>query len=281
MTTIGSTNIEFLLSGGTNNADPSKSTGGGPSSFPVLGSLNNLFPDITSEEASSGKVDYRCFYVKNSGSSVTLYDTQVLVSSQNSGGSYVDIGIAKSTDVQRIDVTGSPTSGTAVFRLGSTLVSVNWGSSPFGFLSSLLNALSYVGAAAEVVYSILGNTTFFTVTFSGANDNKSWPTMQVQENNLVGGSEAPTITVRKISDGRPINSSAPSLVTDQMAPSGVTFQSGSLLVGKMEPGDFAPVWVRRTTPANTEFSLNDGFTVKVSGKPFLPATSSSSQSPNA
>jgi len=277
MTTIGTANIEFLLSGGTNNSDPKKSTGGSPSSFPILGSMNNLFPDITSEEASSGKVDYRCFYVKNSDSSVTLYDTEVRVSAQNSGGSYVELGVAKSTDVQRIDVTGTSISGTAVFRLGSSPVSVNWGTSPFGFEASLRNALLYAGFAAQVSHSVSGNTTAFTVTFSGVNNNRSWPTLQVQENNLTG-TDTPTITIRKISDGRPINSSAPSIATDQMPPSGVSFQSGSILVGRMGPGDFAPVWARRTTPANTQFSVNDGFTVKFSGKPFLQAQSSSSSS---
>jgi hypothetical protein len=277
MTTIGSTDIEFLLSGGTNNSDPKKSTGGGPSSFPILGSLNNLFPDITSEEASAGKVDYRCFYVKNSGSSVTLYETEIRVSAQNLGGSYVELGIANSTDIQRIDVTGSSITGTAVLKLGSSPISVNWGSSPFGFEASLRNALSYAGFAAEVSHSISGNTASFTVTFSGINDNRSWPTLQVQENNLTG-TDTPTITIRKISDGRPINSSAPSIVTDQSPPSGVNFQSGSILVGRIGPGDFAPVWARRTTPANTQFSLNDGFTVKVSGKPFLQQANSSSSS---
>jgi hypothetical protein len=277
MTTIGSTNIEFLLSGGTNNSDPKKSTGGGPSSFPILGSVNNLFPDITSDEASSGKVDYRCFYIKNSDSSVTLYDTEVRVSAQNSGGSYVELGVAKSTDVQRIDVTGTSISGTVIFRLGSSPIPVNWGASPFGFEASLRNALSYAGFAAEVSHSVSGNTAAFTVTFSGVNNNRSWPTLQVQENNLTG-TDTPTITIRKISDGRPINSSAPSIVTDQMPPSGVSFQSGSILVGRIGPGDFAPVWARRTTPANTQFSLNDSFTVKVSGKPIMPVTSSSSSS---
>ena len=277
MTTIGTANIEFLLSGGTNNSDSKKSTGGGPSSFPILGSMNNLFPDITSEEASSGKVDYRCFYVKNSDSFVTLYDTEVLVSAQSSGGSYVELGVAKSTDVQRIDVTGTSISGTAVFRLGNSPISVNWGASPFGFEASLRNALLYPGFAAEVSHSVSGNTASFIVTFSGSNNNKSWPTLQVQENNLTG-TDAPIITIRKISDGRPINSSAPSIVTDRVPPSGVNFQSGSILVGRIGPGDFAPVWARRTTPANTQFSLNDGLTVKVSGKPFLQAESSSSSS---
>lgn len=277
MTTINSTNIEFLLSGGANNADPSKSIGGGPSSSPVLGLVNNLFPDITSQEASFGKVDYRCFYVKNSISSATLYDTQVLVSFQNPGASYVEIGVAKSTDVQRIEITGIPTSGTVIFRLGTSPISVNWGTSAFGFEASLRNALLYAGFAAEVVHSISGNTASFTVTFSGVNDNKSWPILQIQENNLMGV-QVPIIQIIKISNGQPINSSAPMIVTDQMPPSGVIFQPGSIVVGKVDAGDFFPVWVKRTTPANSQFSINDGFTIKVSGKPFLQASSSSSSS---
>jgi len=276
MTTISSTNIEFLLSGGSNNSDPSKSTGGPPSSFPVLGSINNLFSDITSEEATSGKVDYRCFYIKNSGSSGTLYDAQVSVSAQNLGGSYVEIGVAKATDVQRVDVTGTSISGTVVFSLGGSPIAVNWGG-PFGFAASLGNALTYAGATADVNYFTLGNTYSFTVSFSGVNNNRNWPTLQVQQNNLTGG-DGVTVVTRKISEGRPVNSNAPSLVTDQMSPSGVTFGGGSALVGKIGPGDFVPVWVRRTTLSNTQFSENDGFTVKISGRPFLVSSSSSSSS---
>lgn len=277
MTAISSDDIEFLLSGGSNNSDPNKSIGGEISSFPVLGSLNNLFPDITSEEAASGKVDYRCFYVKNSSSAGFLYDASMIITSQSSGGAYANLGLARSTDVQRIDVTGTSISGTMVLRLGETPISMNWGSSPFGFAASLRNALSYVGVNAQVDYSVAGNKTSFVVTFSGDSNYKSWPTLQVQENNLTG-TDTPVVSIVKVTQGQPINSSAPLLTTDSMAPATVTFQNGTIPIGNLAPGTFAPIWVRRTTPANTEFSQNDGFTIKISGKPFVLTSGSSSSS---
>lgn len=85
--------ISFLLSGGTSNSNPARSIGGAASSIPVLGTLNNLFSDITSAEATAGKTDYRCFYIKN-GSSSTLYSTSVYIDSQSSGGSKVQIGLS-------------------------------------------------------------------------------------------------------------------------------------------------------------------------------------------
>lgn len=277
MTTINASNIEFLLSGGTNNSDPSKSVGGDPSSFPVLGSLNNLFSDVTSADATSGKTDYRCFYIKNSDSSGSLYDASVSVSAQSEGGSYADIGIAKSTDVQVIDITGVSISGTLVLRLGNTPISMNWGESPFGFSASLRNALGYVGVPAAVDYTVSGNTASFTVTFSGASDNKNWPALQIQENNLTGV-DAPVVRIRKMAQGQPTNSSAPLLATDSMPPAGVTFSSTAISVGTLSPGDFVPVWIRRITPPNTQFSENDGLTVKILGKPFIFSESSSSSS---
>jgi hypothetical protein len=276
MTTAISESIEFLLSGGTNNSDPGKSLGGPPSGFPVLGIINNLFSDITTDQAESGKVDYRCFYVKNSNPQ-TLYEAKIQISSQDSGGSTVQLGTASSTEVQRIDVTGVSISGTLVLRIGSTPISMNWGSSPAEFAASLANALSLVLFSAQISHSVYGDTASFTVTFTGKDDKKEWPRMEIQENNLTGV-DKPIVSTRKISGGQPTNSSAPIIATESLAPAGVVFSSGIIQIGDMQSGDFVPVWVKRTTPAGAELSQNDNFTVKVSAKPFLFGSSSSSQS---
>lgn len=274
MTTINMGNIELLLSGGSNNADSKRSIGGNISNFPITGTANNLFPDLSSSEAVSGKTDYRCFYVKNSNQ-INIYDVAIRIGSQISNGSYAEIGVSKTTEAQRIDVTGASISGAVTLTIGSTPISMNWGSSPFGFSASLFNALSYVGIETQVSHSVFGNTASFIVTFSGKDDNRNWPTMQVQQNNLTGY-DPPVILIRKMAQGQPINSSAPLLVTDTAPPSGVVFQSGLINIGTLRPNDYFPVWVKRITQPGTQFSENDGFSFKISGKPFVFSNSSSS-----
>jgi hypothetical protein len=59
---------KMYLSGGATNADPSLSIGGAKSSVAVSASkLNNLFDDISGDEAAAGHVDYRMVYVENGG----------------------------------------------------------------------------------------------------------------------------------------------------------------------------------------------------------------------
>lgn len=90
--TISADQLQFFLSGGSINTDPNYSIGGAISSSPVLGTLNNLFRDVTSEQAASGRTDYRCVYVKNTSGSDSLYEAEIYVYSQSSGGSDVTIG---------------------------------------------------------------------------------------------------------------------------------------------------------------------------------------------
>lgn len=94
--TISADQIQFFLSGGSINTDPNSSVGGGISTTPVLGTLNNLFRDVSSAQAASGLTDYRCVYIKNASLADSLYEAEVYVYSQTSGGSGVTIGTAAS-----------------------------------------------------------------------------------------------------------------------------------------------------------------------------------------
>lgn len=156
----------FFLSGGQNNNNPNLSLGGSISNSPVFGTLNNLFSNVTSDEASSGKTDYRCVYVKNSSASDSLYDASVYILAQSSGGSSVTIGTSSA----------------------------------------------------------------------------------------------------------PINTIAPILAVDTLAPSGVTFQEtgvdNRLNLGTMTPSSFVPIWIRRVTTPGTDFKEYDNFILKVTGRPF-------------
>ena len=59
---------KMYLSGGATNADPSLSIGGAKSSVPVSASkLNNVYDDVSGDEAAAGRVDYRLTYAQNDG----------------------------------------------------------------------------------------------------------------------------------------------------------------------------------------------------------------------
>ena len=60
------TDIAFFLSGGVSNTDINLSIGNAISNTNIsTGLQNNLFPDVTPNQAISGITRYRCFYVRN------------------------------------------------------------------------------------------------------------------------------------------------------------------------------------------------------------------------
>jgi hypothetical protein len=267
--TIAVSQIIFLLSGGTSNSNPSRSIGGPPSTFLVLGSLNNLFSDVTSEEATSGKTDFRCFYVKNNSLDSSLYDVECFIDSQASRGSTAEVGAAIVTDVQNIEVRGPITSGNLVLKYEQTEFTAEWGGSPQNFLDNLLLAMEGVGLnGVGISTSFSGISQNFIVEFKGFQDKRNHQKMVVTENNLVG---AISVSISKVTEGQPINSNGPLLATETVPPSKVNFYTPSqrILIGNLSPGDFVPIWIKRTTGANTDFKENDYFVFKISGKPFV------------
>lgn len=268
MATISASDISFLLSGGSSNANPDLSLGGSPSSNPVAGNLNSLFGDVLPEEATSGLVEYRCFYVSNSSETETLYGASVQTAAQATGGAFADLGSAKATESQRIEISGSPSSGSADFRIGSVAFSGTWASDAESFRTSLLESLASAGLG-DIGVSVSAQT--FTLSFSGALDNKSHPLVELVANSL-SGSGVVSVSISRVTTGSPINTVAPVVPTRSTPPAGVTFlpTSGSskISIGNLGPGDSMPVWIRRTTPAGTEFKENDSVTVRLSGDPF-------------
>lgn len=268
MATISASDISFLLSGGSSNANPDLSLGGSPSANPVAGSLNSLFRDVLPEEATSGLVEYRCFYVRNSSESETLYGASVQTSAQATGGAFADLGVAKATESQRIEISGSPSSGSADFRLGDIAFSGTWTSDANSFRASLLSSLAAAGLG-DIGVSVSSQT--FTLSFSGSLDNKSHPLVELVTNSLAG-SGLISLTISRVTTGSPINTVAPVIPTRSTPPVGVTFlptsASSKISIGDLGPGDSMPVWIRRTTPAGTEFKENDSVTIRLSGDPF-------------
>lgn len=263
--------IEFFLSGGPNNSNPNLSVGGRPSSIILLGTKNNLFADIANEQATNGRTDHRCFYVKNTSASEILYNSEIHLEDQASGGSFVELGIKRSTELQKVVVSGAVTSGTLTLIYDSEELVVPWGASAGSFEASLQSLLGSVAPGVVVSTNLQGSIYTFSVSFAGDSDNRSHPILRVSNNSLVGPS-TPVVSVSRAMEGSPINSVAPILSVETVPPSGVNFQeTGSesrISLGTLHPGDSAPVWVRRTTSPGTEYLENDGFTFRISGRPF-------------
>lgn len=59
----------------------------------VSATLNNLFPDVTIAEATSGITRYRCVFICNLHASQTWRGVQVWVMSQTPGGADIAIGV--------------------------------------------------------------------------------------------------------------------------------------------------------------------------------------------
>jgi hypothetical protein len=54
---------------------------------------NGLFDNISNAESLAGDTEYRCFYVKNTHGTDTLYDVTIYIGSQTSGDDSIQIGL--------------------------------------------------------------------------------------------------------------------------------------------------------------------------------------------
>lgn len=81
---IGSSDIQYRLSGGAANADPAASLGGAISS---VAAGTNYFDDVPSAEAAAGDVEYRCIYVRNGHASLPLIGAKAFIASNTPSAS--------------------------------------------------------------------------------------------------------------------------------------------------------------------------------------------------
>jgi hypothetical protein len=94
--TIAATSLKWYLSGGATNSDPALSIGGAMSSVALSASaLNNLFDDVTGDEAATGANEYRLLYFQNIDSDQLGLDNPILwITTQPPGDDDLAIGIA-------------------------------------------------------------------------------------------------------------------------------------------------------------------------------------------
>jgi len=84
---ITSGDIDFHGSGGTGETVPDNWLGGVRSNTQVTDSSdNNLFDDVTGDEASAGDTNYRGIYVRNAHGSLTLQNAKIWIESNTTSG---------------------------------------------------------------------------------------------------------------------------------------------------------------------------------------------------
>ena len=86
--------LEFRLTGGSTNSVPNASLGGAMSSNQLSGTaMNNLFDNVTPDEASAGDTEYRAIDVYNSGDEEAQSVEMYMSTETSSADSQLDMGI--------------------------------------------------------------------------------------------------------------------------------------------------------------------------------------------
>ena len=274
--------IQFLLSGGMKNFDPSLSLGGDVSNFSIDNKLNNLFNDVTGSQISSGSIDYRCIYVKLTSSTEKLKNASVFLQKETGIGAEVSVGLSIASDVQILTIPGAPVGGS--FQLSfieksskgtkiTTTRDVLW-----------VPDVSFMEQRISALVNSLGNLK--NVTCVGQQTSSSYDFVltfesgRAQELLNVQNDRGLNVVVSRGNIGGPIGRIAPEIGMSNNSPNGVTFISSArrepIKIGTMLPGDFLAIWLKREVTVGLSPIHPDKFGVRIIGEP-LPLTSNAVQ----
>lgn len=85
--TFATSNLEYHYSGAGSSSNPQNSLGGTISANVITGGLaNNVWKDVTSPEAASGKDYYSCLFIKNTNTSLDWQNAVVWIDTQPAQG---------------------------------------------------------------------------------------------------------------------------------------------------------------------------------------------------
>jgi hypothetical protein len=88
---IVSTDLKMYFSG---DGTPAGSLGGAIHATELTdNTLNNLWDDVSGDDASAGDVEYRCIYVKNTHGTLTLNSSKFWIQSNTTGGDSIKVGL--------------------------------------------------------------------------------------------------------------------------------------------------------------------------------------------
>jgi hypothetical protein len=262
------TDVSFVLSGGIYNDNPNASLGGFPSPTPITNTLNNLFSDITSSQASVGKTDYRCFYIFNDNPSESMYKCTLFTSpTVDDTTTSILLGLAFRNEVQSLSFTptetGSvpPEGGTFRLEINSLQTElITYTSDNTLLAANMEEALKNI---LEDDVTVTYSGTNFTVTFYGVNKNKSFDLLEATYNTIT---PAYDIEAEKLTIGSPINTIAADIGHEKTVPNGITFTlvgNNGLEIGTLHSNEGFPVWVKRVIPYLSDPLADDGVKVRM------------------
>jgi hypothetical protein len=281
--------ISGVISGGRSNTDSSASLGSEASYFPVG---EGLFDNVTTPEAQSGLVDYRCMYIFNDSETETLHDVKLYTHSKADSDSSVAIGIQEATEHQFLslyivglgnfgsgsfDLTVTPSDGSA-----ATDVTVDYDLDPTIFAQNLETAINTVIDSVTVTATYSNQTSpgtpysiiYFSIEFVEEELHRRQTLLALGEDGMVisGGTAQSSVlyTFRELTKGSPLDTVATSIDRDTTPPTNIFFSEHAaddkLEVGSLRPLEGFAVWIRRTISAGAEAFEDDGFTLRMEAR---------------
>lgn len=269
--------ISIVLSGGSTNADPNESLGGPPSNTPITTAItNNLFNDVSSEDQEGGHEDYRCFYLFNDGDT-PIYTVRVWITEEESLGASVEMGIRQQTELQRLSITPVPTTGQMTLSFEGIEIVSTYDSDLGVWAANLQNQLNSITKDGipllrEVLVTAqqLSGQLIFDFDFGGGlggvghDDKKDHDLISYESDNFDNEAEG---TMSVLQEGKPINSIADAIDSDEAVPIGVGFfkpsEQSPLEIVRLLPTEGLPIWVKRVVAADSDPVEKDGFTFRV------------------
>ena len=271
---ISEQDISIVLSGGVNNINPNLSLGGDPSITPIGDNIiNNLFSDVSPDQAASGSEDYRCFYFFNDSEQI-IYNIKIWIESEVEGGSNIEMGIEEVDELQRMTVSvDTPASGKSTWRYETYLFDVLKYDKLEDYVAAFENSLNTLGSEADDLLetvsvstpSSLGQPTIILDILFGDKDGKrNHEAIVLVVNDYIPPSV--TLTLNTIQQGAPINTLAPVIVNEFTAPGGVNFfvpsEQSPINLYKLRPAEGFPIWIKRITSANSTSVAGDGARIR-------------------
>lgn len=265
-------NITYLYSGGATNNNPNLSLGGEPSIYSV--NNNTLFDNVTSSQATTGSTDYRCLYISNDSATDSLYNSEIFILYDPSGGADIEIGFEIQNDRQNINITNFSyvTGGTITLTYTDTTThnfTFSYDSDVSVFASnfqSAINALEYLSeVTVSASYDAGSNTLSFEVNFLGDAGSRYQELLTLQTNSLTYSGSAPNVTASKSVNGAPINQEATLIDVETTPPTSVVFFTTAYSFGTFRNLDVIPVWIKRIVAPDSPALEVDGFSLRIKG----------------
>lgn len=279
--------ISIFYSGGAENNIPARSLGGDPSDYTVPPVIENIFGNLESGETIDGITDYRMIYVSNVGNAAINSLYTYLINELNTPAQ-IALGYFLANDLQRFTFQSRPSSGTITFTY-TDIFGNKFVLNPISFtnpqelatnLATQLNLITdnfgqQILGGVKAVATDTPVGFILDVSFEGESGNK-YQNLLTQTNTL-----GVTVNSTKSVNGSPINTVPNPVGVSTDKPASVAFFTGNpnnpIFIGKLlnnpyrdGEGEYLPIWIQRTVPADSLPQEVAGATLKITGQVYPP-----------